>query len=78
MPTVFRKGPYRFFFYAGDRGEPRHVHIERDDKVAKFWLEPLRLHSSGGYSRTELLRIQELVQVHAVELKEAWGAYFND
>lgn len=78
MPTVFRKGPYRFFFYAGDRGEPRHVHIERDDKVAKFWLEPLRLHSSGGYSRTELLRIQELVQVHAVELKEAWDAYFND
>jgi hypothetical protein len=78
VPTVFRKGPYRFFFYAGDRGEPRHVHIERDDKVAKFWLEPLRLHSSGGYSRTELLRIQELVQVHAVELKEAWGAYFND
>jgi hypothetical protein len=78
VPTVFRKGPYRFFFYAGDRGEPRHVHIERDDKVAKFWLEPLRLHSSGGYSRTELLRIQELVQVHAVELKEAWDAYFND
>lgn len=31
MPTVLRSGPYRFFFYAGDRDEPPHVHIERDD-----------------------------------------------
>jgi len=24
MPTVLRIGPYRFFFYSGDREEPRH------------------------------------------------------
>lgn len=30
MPTVLRVGPYRFFFYAGDRSEPAHVHVERD------------------------------------------------
>lgn len=77
MPTVLRKGPYRFFFYAGDRNEPAHVHIERDDKVAKFWLEPARLQTSGGFSRTEIRRIQELVKAHADELKEAWNAYFN-
>ncbi|MGH8747327.1 MAG: DUF4160 domain-containing protein, partial [Burkholderiales bacterium] len=34
MPTALRKGPYRFFFYAGDRNEPVHVHVERDDNVA--------------------------------------------
>jgi len=44
MPTVLRVGPYRFFFYAGDRDEPPHVHVERNDKVAKFWLDPIRLH----------------------------------
>ena len=77
MPTVLRKGPYRFFFYAGDRGEPAHVHIERDDKVAKVWLEPIRLHTSGGFSRAEIRRIQELVRTHISELKEAWHAYFN-
>jgi hypothetical protein len=38
MPTVLRLGPYRFFFYAGDGVEPPHVHIERDEKAAKFWL----------------------------------------
>ena len=77
MPTVLRKGPYRFFFYAGDRDEPVHVHVERDDNVAKFWLEPVRLHSSGGFSRAEIARVQNLVRACADELKEAWDGYFN-
>src|SRR5262245_64417566 len=42
MPTVLRVGPYRFFFYAGDRAELPHVHIELDDANAKFWLHPVR------------------------------------
>lgn len=77
MPTILRKGPYRFFFYSGDRDELAHIHIERDDKVAKFWLEPIRLHTSGGFSRAEIGRIQGLVRLHANELMEAWHAYFN-
>ena len=28
MPTILRAGPYRFFFYANDRAEPVHVHVE--------------------------------------------------
>jgi hypothetical protein len=77
MPTILRKGPYRFFFYAGDRDEPRHVHVEREDKVAKFWLEPVRLHSSGGFSRSEISRVQKIVIAHGKVLEEAWDAYFN-
>jgi hypothetical protein len=42
MPTVLRAGPYRFFFYAGDRDEPPHIHVERDDHTAKFWLDQVR------------------------------------
>lgn len=48
MPTVLREGPYRFFFYASDREEPPHVHVERDRQTAKFWLQPVRLERSGG------------------------------
>ena len=78
MPTVLRLGPYRFFFYAGDQGEPPHVHIERDDDIAKFWLKPVRLHSSGGFSRPEIARLTGLVSKHQTELLEAWNAYFDD
>jgi uncharacterized protein DUF4160 len=77
MPTVLRLGPYRFFFYAGDRDEPRHVHIERDDRIAKFWLEPIRLQSSGGLSRIEIARIERLVSDHREVLMEAWDEYFG-
>ncbi len=48
MPTVLHDGPYRLYFYASDRDEPVHIHVERDDDIAKFWLEPVRLQGSRG------------------------------
>ena len=77
MPTVLRIGPYRFFFYAGDRDEPSHIHVERDDDKAKFWLDPVRLQNSGGFSRTEINRIQKLVEEHREDLLRSWNEYFN-
>ena len=77
MPTVLRIGPYRFFFYANDRDEPPHIHVEREDKIAKFWLDPVRLRSSGGLNRTEISRIQKLVVQHRQQLMEAWNEYFG-
>jgi hypothetical protein len=77
MPTVLRIGPYRFFFYAGDRDEPPHIHVERDDNKAKFWLEPVRLQNSGGFSRTEINRMQKTVEENQEELLRSWNEYFN-
>ena len=77
MPTILRTGPYRFFFYAGDRDEPQHVHIERDDRISKFWLDPVRLQRSGGFSRTELRRIERIIQENHSEIVEAWNEYFG-
>jgi hypothetical protein len=77
MPTVLRLGPYRFFFYASDRQEPPHVHVERDDKVAKFWLRPVRLERSGGFSRREINRIQKLVEKNIEVLPGSWNEYFE-
>ncbi len=77
MPTVLKSGPYRFYFYAGDREEPPHVHVERDDRIAKFWLDPIRLQSSGGFSRVEIARIEKLVDNHRIVLMEGWNEYFG-
>ena len=77
MPTVLRVGPYRFFFYAGDRDEPPHVHVEREDKIAKFWLDPLRLQGNKGFARAEIGRVQKLLSEHQQELIEAWHDYFR-
>ena len=40
MPTVLRSGPYRFYFYSHEPNEPPHIHVDRDDLSAKFWLSP--------------------------------------
>jgi len=77
MPTVFRVGPFRFFFYAGDRNEPEHIHVERDDKIAKFWLDPVRLQSSGGLSRLEVSTIRKIIIEHHSKLLEVWHEYFG-
>nr|WP_320017056.1 DUF4160 domain-containing protein [uncultured Desulfobacter sp.] len=77
MPTVFRSGPYRFFFYAGDRDEPYHIHVERDDKVAKYWLDPIRLQNNGGFSRFELKQIRSIIEKEQKSFMEAWNEYFG-
>lgn len=78
MPTILRSGPYRFFFYAGDRDEPPHIHVEREDKSAKFWLNPVRLQVSRGFSRGETLQIQRLVEDKRDVLLRGWNEYFGD
>ena len=77
MPTVLRAGPYRLFFFASDRDEPPHVHVERQDKIAKYWLDPVRLHRSGGFSRAEIGRMRSIIEKHRTALLEAWNEYFH-
>ena len=78
MPTILRDGPYRFFFYSGDREEPFHVHIERDDNIAKVWLDPVRLYSSGGFSRSEISKILKFIESKREIMMEAWNDYFSN
>lgn len=77
MPTSLRTGPYRFFFYSGDSVEPPHVHVRRDRRTAKFWLSPVRLQRSGGFSRHEINRIQQLVEENREILLGEWNEYFD-
>lgn len=56
MPTVLRVGPYRFFLYSGDGAEPSHIHVERDDKEAKYWLNPIRLAQNRGFTKKRTAR----------------------
>ena len=78
MPTVLRVGSYRLFFYSGDRDEPVHVHVEREQNVAKFWLAPVRMQTSGGFNASELRRIQRIVEENEISLIEAWNEYFGE
>jgi hypothetical protein len=76
MPTVLRIGPYRFYFYSHESNEPPHIHVDRDKKTCKFWLEPVCLARNLGFNPKELRGIEALVIEHTQEVLEAWHEYF--
>ena len=53
------------------------MHVERDDRVAKFWLDPVRLQRSGGLRRSEIGRIVRMIGENQTLLVEAWHEYFD-
>lgn len=76
-PTVFRHGPYRFFFFS--REETRmHVHVYSPDGEAKFWLEPvITMASSMGFRTGQIAEIKRVVEEHRDELIQAWHVHFG-
>jgi hypothetical protein len=77
MPTLLRIGPYRFYFWSHELNEPPHVHVDRDDSSAKFWLEPISLARNHGFRAHELRQVQAIVEEHQAEFLEAWHGHFG-
>ncbi len=77
MPTVFRSGPYRVYFLSHDLAEPPHVHVDRDDQSAKFWLNPVALSRNLGFAAHELRGIERMLREHEQELVEAWNEHIG-
>lgn len=77
MPIVLKDGPYSFAFFSSDGGEPPHVHVKQDCKIAKFWLQPVWLAKNRGFAGHELNQIARLVTRHEQNLLEAWHEYFG-
>jgi hypothetical protein len=77
MPTIARIGPYRIYCYSHDRAEPPHVHVDRDDSTAKFWLNPVLLAYNIGFRAKELRDIRQMVTDHASAWLEVWHDNFG-
>jgi hypothetical protein len=76
-PTIFRQGPYRFFFFSKE--EPRmHVHVHSPHGEAKFWMEAkIELANNYDLNSREVQSVQRLIEEHANEIREAWKAHFG-
>ena len=75
-PTVFRNGPFRFFFFS--REETRlHVHVAHPDGEAKFWLSPdVELATQTGLAQHLIREAKLLVEDHREEIINAWNQHF--
>jgi len=73
MPTVrIGPGPHRYFFYSFDCCEPMQVHIQRERKLCKFWLERVSLARNAGGSAQELNGLRRTIKNNLPVIKEAW------
>ena len=78
MPNIFIKNGFRFFFYSHEPREPPHVHIERDDAIAKIWLHDGSIADSGGLPPRDLQRVAAIVMPHRDRFIEAWHEHFDE
>ena len=64
------------YFYSHEPNELPHIHVDRDDQSAKFWLEPVALARNFGFGPAELRRVNRLVVENENLLLEKWNEYF--
>ena len=72
MPTILRWNGYRFYFFSNERHEPPHVHVDKGDHSAKFWLSPIGLSRNFGYPDRELNRLHTKIVEYEEEFLRAW------
>jgi hypothetical protein len=81
-PTILKKGPYRFYFFAnegqGAAREPPHVHVDTPRGEVKFWLDGATLADNrGGVPARDVNKIQREVAAHADEFTAQWHRFFG-
>jgi hypothetical protein len=64
------------YFYSHEPNEPPHIHVDRDEQSAKFWLEPVVLARNLGFGPAELRRVQRLVAENQILCLEKWRERF--
>jgi hypothetical protein len=78
MPTVLRVGPYQFYFYSHEDAEPPHVHVDRENRSAKIWLQPVSLAKNARFRPVELRKIIRIVAKNRKYLLSSWHGHFGN
>ena len=74
MPTILRIGPYRFFFFSEENGEPVHVHVIREQTEAKVRVRPtVKVAVNEGFAQHELRKIARLVEANRELIEHEWN-----
>lgn len=77
MPTVLRINGFRFFFFSNEGKEPVHIHVEKGDCYAKFWLEPVMNVTNYNFTSKELKQISLIIERNKEQIKREWNEYFS-
>jgi hypothetical protein len=76
MPTITHVKGYRLFFVSFDGTEPMHVHVRKENRSAKVWVESPAFAWSdfADHQNSEILRI---VEENRELIQRKWNEHFN-
>jgi hypothetical protein len=57
--------------------EPAHVHIAKDRKSAKVWLQSLEVEYAQGYNERELKALLAMVAENRDDWIRSWNEFFR-
>ncbi|HKZ83632.1 MAG TPA: DUF4160 domain-containing protein [Anaerolineae bacterium] len=72
MPVVLRVKGYKFWFYEADLGEPPHMHVSKEGREAKFWLQPVKVARAGRFKPVALREIERIIHDNHDFLLNVW------
>lgn len=78
MPRVFEWKGWRFEFYSLDSNEPPHIHIRKDRKETKIWLERVEVARNKRCTDKELNDLLDVVRLHRTDFLEKWHEHFGN
>lgn len=80
VPKIFEWNGYKFIFFSneGIPIEPCHVHVRKNNNIAKFWIFPtVTLALSWGMTPKELNILEKKIEENKDLIVEKWNEYFN-
>ena len=79
MPTILLLYGWRFYFYANENNEPVHVHVEKAEIEAKFWLREdiFEIEEAFSYkmSPKDKKEVRKIIFTHFEYLIEEWNKF---
>lgn len=76
MPTVLYVLGWRFYFYANERNEPMHIHVQKAEENGKFWIdvENYSVIEAKSYkmSSQDIREVKKIIFDHFDLVVKAW------
>jgi hypothetical protein len=76
MPTIIILHGWRFYFYADEGHEPLHIHCQKAEMEAKFWLDSqtraISLAFAYKMKPNDMRVVKRIIRSHFAIIESAW------
>lgn len=78
MPTILFINGWRFFFYSNEGNEPIHIHVQKAELEAKFWIriDAREIDEAFSYnlSPADKREVKKLIYLNLDYIIEKWNS----